>query len=155
MTLTSSKKERSVSDPSRDSLEKLVRKDFLSIFEACAQERTCEKPVKTNGFLRFFVGRHFFERTDALERKTIEKSSKSTLWGGSQIDPRATKIHPRATKIHPRATKIAPRSIGIAQDSPKKHARQAKSDQEAPKSVTRSAQERQGRPKSRKGTPVS
>ena len=41
LTLTSSKKERSESDPSRDSLEKPVRKVFSSIFEACAQERTC------------------------------------------------------------------------------------------------------------------
>ena len=31
----------------RDLLEKPIRMDFLSIFEACAQERTCEKPIKT------------------------------------------------------------------------------------------------------------
>ena len=41
LTLASSKRERSESDPSRDSLEKPVRKVFSSIFEACAQERTC------------------------------------------------------------------------------------------------------------------
>ena len=58
---TSSKKECSESDLLRDSLEKLVLSDFLSIFEACAQERTCEKQLKTIGFLRFFVGRRFFE----------------------------------------------------------------------------------------------
>ena len=47
LTLTSSKKERSESDLLRDSLAKPVRRDFLSIFEACAQERLYEKPVKT------------------------------------------------------------------------------------------------------------
>ena len=61
--LPSSKKERSESDLLRDSLEKPVRIDFLSIFEACAQERTCEKPVKTHCFCRLFVSRHIFERT--------------------------------------------------------------------------------------------
>ena len=81
MTLAKSKKERSESDPSHDSVEKPIRNDFLSIFEACAQGRTCEKPVKTFGFCRFFVGRHFFERTGQLERKTLEKSQKSTLRG--------------------------------------------------------------------------
>ena len=46
-------KERSESDLLRDSLEKPDRIDLLSIFEACAQERTCEKLVKTHGFCRF------------------------------------------------------------------------------------------------------
>jgi len=63
----------------RDSLEKPVRNDFSSIFEARAQERTCEKPIKTYGFLRFFVSRHIFERRGPLEQKTLEKSPKSTL----------------------------------------------------------------------------
>ena len=91
LTLTSLKKERYDGDPSRDSLEKLVRMVFWSNFEACAQERTCEKPVKTNGFCRFFVSCHFFERNGQLERKTFEKSEKSTL-RGSKIDSRSTKF---------------------------------------------------------------
>ena len=39
----------------------------------------------------FFVSRHFFERTKPLERKTLEKALKSTLWGN--------KIHPESVKI--------------------------------------------------------
>ena len=81
LTLTSSKKERSASDLLRNSLEKTVRRDFLLFFEACAQGRTCEKPVKTYGFCRFFVCRRFFERTGQQERKTFEKSPKSSLRG--------------------------------------------------------------------------
>ena len=81
LTLISSKKERSESDLLRDSLEKPVRRDFVLIFEACAQWRICEKPVKTHGFCTFFVCRHFFERTGQQERKTFEKSPKSSLRG--------------------------------------------------------------------------
>ena len=81
LTLPSSKKERSDSDLLRNSLEKPVRRDFLSIFEACAQGRTCEKPIKTYGFCMFFVCRRFFERTGQQERKTFEKSPKSSLRG--------------------------------------------------------------------------
>ena len=81
LTLTSSNKERSESDLLRDSLEKLVRRYVLSIFEACAQGRTCETPIKTCGFCMFFACRHFFERTGQQERKTFEKSQKSSLRG--------------------------------------------------------------------------
>ena len=47
LTLASSKKERSENDQWGDSLEMPIRRDFLSILEACAQERICEKPIKT------------------------------------------------------------------------------------------------------------
>ena len=99
MTPTSSKKECSESDLLRDSLEKPVLNDFLSIFEACAQERTCDKPVKTFDFLRFFVGRRFFERTGLLERKTFKKSHNSTLWE-IQNRPKSDKNPPKRIKNH-------------------------------------------------------
>ena len=77
LTLASSKKERSENDQWGDSLEMPIRRDFSSILEACAQERRCEKPVKTCGLSMFFVSRRLFEQTGQLERKTIENSQKS------------------------------------------------------------------------------
>ena len=58
----------------RGSLEKRVRSGALRIFEACAQTRKCEKPIKTYGFPRFFVGRGFFEKVSAVEGKSMKKS---------------------------------------------------------------------------------
>ena len=66
-------------DPSRDSVEKRVRNDFRSIFASCAQARTCEKPVKTLGFYRFYACRLFFERVGLLVQRSIEKALKSAL----------------------------------------------------------------------------
>ena len=48
----------------------------------------------------FFVSRHIFDRTGQLERKTLEKSPKSTLHGVPKIDPRATKIALLEVRIH-------------------------------------------------------
>ena len=45
-----SKKAAFEGDLARDSVEKRVGNDFRSIFASCAQERTCEKPVKTYVF---------------------------------------------------------------------------------------------------------
>ena len=45
-----SKKAAFEGDLARDSVEKRVGNDFRSIFASCAQERTCEKPIKTYGF---------------------------------------------------------------------------------------------------------
>ena len=63
-----SKKVTFEDDLSRDSVEKRVRSDFQSIFEACAQACDREKPIKTLCFYRFFVSRLFFERVGLLER---------------------------------------------------------------------------------------
>ena len=54
LTLASSKKERSENDQWGDSLEMPIRRDFLSILEACAQERICEKRIKNPVFLYVF-----------------------------------------------------------------------------------------------------
>ena len=77
-TLLNSEKERSKSDPSRNSVEKCVRNDFRSLFASCAQERIHEKHVKTIGFYRFFACRLICQQGDAPDQKTIEKSLKSS-----------------------------------------------------------------------------
>ena len=61
-SLRSSKNATFEGDPLHDSVEKLVRNDFRSIFASCAQARTCEKPIKTLGFYRFSTSRHLCER---------------------------------------------------------------------------------------------
>ena len=85
----SSKKAAFQGDPSRDSVGKRVRNDFRSIFASCAQARTCEKPIKTYGFYRFFTGRFFFERVSQLERERIEKASKN-LQNRPSEDPKSS-----------------------------------------------------------------
>ena len=60
-------------------VEKRVRNDFRSIFASCAQARTCEKPIKTLGFYRFYACRLFFERVGLLVQRSIEKTLKSAL----------------------------------------------------------------------------
>ena len=59
------------------------------IFEACAQSRKCKKPIKTYGFLRFFVGRVFFEKVSAVEGKSMKKSLKSIV-GGTKITSKSS-----------------------------------------------------------------
>ena len=66
-------------DASRNSFETCVWNDFRSTSVWCAQVRTCEKPIKTLCFSRFFRCRLFFERVGPLDRKSIEKPGKSTL----------------------------------------------------------------------------
>ena len=81
MMLTSSQKERSESDPSRDSLEKPARKDFFIDLRSVRARANMRKTHKNKCFLQFFVSRHFFERTGPLERKAFERSQKSPFWG--------------------------------------------------------------------------
>ena len=92
-------------------------------------------------------------RERARSSKSACKNHRNRPPDRPQIGPRSSKIDPRSPKIDPRAAEIRPRSIGIAQGSPKKHARQAKSDQEAPKSATRSARTPQEAPKSANEAP--
>ena len=112
-------------DQSNDSVEKRVRNDFRSSFALCAQARTCEKLVKTRGFCRFRGCRVVFAQVALLVRRSIEKTSKSTLRGSQnrpkidqdrssepfsthfdrlsrartpQRDPKAAKTDPRSSK---------------------------------------------------------
>ena len=57
----------------RESLEKRIRCDFLSIFKARAQTRQCKKRVKTCVFPMFFVGRVFFENVSTVQGKRMNK----------------------------------------------------------------------------------
>ena len=94
------------------------------IFEACAPTRNCEKPVKTVGFYRFFVGRGFFEKVTAVDgnsTKTMRKSTirttkiaskssqdrRKSLFGALRERFEATKV----TKTKPRTPKSGPRAI--------------------------------------------
>ena len=58
----------------RESLEKRIRCDFLSIFEARAQTRRCKKRVKTCVFPMFFVGRVVFKKVSTVHGKRMETS---------------------------------------------------------------------------------
>ena len=59
------------------------------IFEACAQTLTCEKLIKTYGFLRFFLGRVFCEKVSDVEGESMKKSKKSTV-GGIKITSKSS-----------------------------------------------------------------
>ena len=63
------------------------------IFEACAQTPTCEKPVKTYGFLRFFLGRVFCEKVSDVEGESMKKTIKSVV-GGFKITSRSGQDRP-------------------------------------------------------------
>ena len=122
LTLTSSKKERSASDLLRNSLEKTVRRDFLLFFEACAQGRTCEKPIKTYKdlwFLYVFRMSSFLRANRPAGAKDLRKITKIEPPGG----PKSTQERPKSSreakflelwaakagKSGPRASKSGPR----------------------------------------------
>ena len=58
------------------------------IFEARAQMRKYKNPVKTNGFLGFFVGRVFFEKVTAVDGKSTKTTRKSAI-AGTQISSKS------------------------------------------------------------------
>ena len=59
------------------------------IFEVCAQKPTSEKPIKTYGFLRFFLGRVFCEEVSDVEGESMKKTVKSVV-GGFKITSKSS-----------------------------------------------------------------
>jgi len=109
-------------DRSRDSLEKRLRNDFRSIFEACAQAWELEKPIKTLCFPMFFAIRCFFERPGWLERQSNENAPKSTPWG-THVNTKSTQIAPRsALRVTSRVCRAPVERLGSV-DSPDDSAR--------------------------------